>query len=411
VTDLSDPATYECEVPYWRYAWLRDNDPMHWHPSTREGEGFWAVTRYEDLVTISLDPGTYSSHRGGALIEDYEPATLAEQRLLMLNQDPPEHTAYREPAERAFTATVLASLEPQIRFACERMVRTMRAAGGGDAVSELAWPLAVATLGAVLDAPPGDLAKLTGWCQQMTGFDDPETGSSMPTGKAAAMDLYGYAVAACARQRAEPGAGPIAVLAGSAAHARGSTAPGPAAAPRAAELGEFQVGLLFAQFGAAATEAPAAALAGSVQALAADHGQWDRLRRDHTLLETAVEELFRWVSPVIYCRRTAACDTAMHGRRIAAGSKVVAFYPAAHRDPAVFSEPDRLDLGRDPNPQLAFGGGGPHQCLGQHLARLQLRILLETLLDQVSHMTVTARPRRLRSNSISGFRSLPIRLG
>jgi cholest-4-en-3-one 26-monooxygenase len=138
-------------------------------------------------------------------------------------------------------------------------------------------------------------------------------------------------------------------------------------------------------------------------------GQWQRLLADPALIPTAAEEIVRWVSPINLFRRTAACETELGGQKIAEGDKVVMFYTSANRDEDVFAAPDEFDIGRDPNPHVSFGGGGPHFCLGRHLAALELRILLQAITERMPGITLDGPVSRLRSNFINGIKHMPVR--
>lgn len=137
--------------------------------------------------------------------------------------------------------------------------------------------------------------------------------------------------------------------------------------------------------------------------------QWQRLLDDPSLIPTAAEEIVRWVSPVNMFRRTALCDTEIGGRPVAAGDKVVVFYASANRDAGAFAAPDEFDVGREPNPHVGFGGGGPHFCLGRHLAALELRVLLHALIERMPAIRLDGEPSRLRSNFINGIKHMPVR--
>ena len=136
--------------------------------------------------------------------------------------------------------------------------------------------------------------------------------------------------------------------------------------------------------------------------------QWQRLLDDPGLIPTAAEEIVRWVSPVNMFRRTAMQDTELGGKEIAAGDKVVVFYASANRDDTVFAAPEEFDVGRDPNPHVGFGGGGPHFCLGRHLAALELRVLLQALTERLPGIRLDGEPSRLRSNFINGIKHMPV---
>jgi cholest-4-en-3-one 26-monooxygenase len=167
--------------------------------------------------------------------------------------------------------------------------------------------------------------------------------------------------------------------------------------------------LFFLLLTVAGNETTRNAAAGGMLALCQHPDQWQRLRDDPTLIPAAAEEIVRWVSPVNMFRRTAVCDTELGGRPVAAGDKVVVFYASANRDAAAFVAPDEFDVGRDPNPHVGFGGGGPHFCLGRHLAALELRVLLQVLIERMPGIRLDGEPSRLRSNFINGIKHMPVR--
>jgi cholest-4-en-3-one 26-monooxygenase len=166
--------------------------------------------------------------------------------------------------------------------------------------------------------------------------------------------------------------------------------------------------LFFLLLTVAGNETTRNAAAGGMLALFEHPDQWQRLLDNPSLIPTAAEEIVRWVSPVNLFRRTALCDTQMSGQPIAAGDKVVVFYTSANRDEAVFTDPEKFDVGRDPNPHVGFGGGGPHFCLGRHLAALELRVLLKALTERMPAIRLDGEPSRLRSNFINGIKHMPV---
>ena len=167
--------------------------------------------------------------------------------------------------------------------------------------------------------------------------------------------------------------------------------------------------LFFLLLTVAGNETTRNAAAGGMLALFEHPDQWQRLLDDRSLIPTAAEEIVRWVSPVNLFRRTALRDTELSGQPIAAGDKVVVFYASANRDEAVFAAPEQFDVGRDPNPHVGFGGGGPHFCLGRHLAALELRVLLQALTERMPGIRLDGEPSRLRSNFINGIKHMPVR--
>jgi len=174
-------------------------------------------------------------------------------------------------------------------------------------------------------------------------------------------------------------------------------------------LSELEFDLFFVLLAVAGNETTRNAASGGMLAFLENPDQWRRLQADRSLLNSAVEEMLRWVTPVMEFRRTATRDVELHGQKIATGDKVILFYASANRDEAVFADPEHFDIGRDPNPHIAFGGGGPHFCLGTHLARLELRLLFETLLDRVPDLELAGPVRRLRSNFINGIKEMAVR--
>ncbi len=176
-------------------------------------------------------------------------------------------------------------------------------------------------------------------------------------------------------------------------------------------LTDDEFDIFFLLLTVAGTETTRNAAAGGMLAFFEHPDQWRRLIDDPSLIPAAAEEIVRWVSPVNLFRRTATCDTELRGQRIAAGDKVVVFYASANRDEEVFAVPEEFDAGRDPNPHVGFGGGGPHFCLGKHLAVLELRVLLRTLTELMPGISLDGEVARLRSNFINGIKHMPVRFG
>ena len=174
-------------------------------------------------------------------------------------------------------------------------------------------------------------------------------------------------------------------------------------------LSTSEFDLFFLLLAVAGNETTRNAASGGMLALFQHPDQWQRLLADRDLIPTAAEEIVRWVSPVNLFRRTATCDTEIGGRAIAEGDKVVVFYASANRDEDVFEDPQRFDVGRDPNPHVGFGGGGPHFCLGRHLAALELRVLLAALAERMPDIELDGEASRLRSNFLNGIKHMPVR--
>ena len=391
--DLADPNRFTAGVPYHAFKLLRAEAPVFWHPELR-GAGFWVISRYEDVVAVSKDPATFSSARGGTNIFELSDEEIAVVRTMMLNMDPPGHTKYRRLVNQGFTPRMVARLEPHVRDICRRVVDAVAAKGSCDFVVEVAAELPLQVIVELLGVPLADCHRVFDWSNRLIGFDDPEFQTSMEDGKIAASELWAYANQLALERRQRPREDLVSVL--MQAEVDGE------------RLSEMEFDSFFLLLSVAGNETTRNLIAGGMLALIEHPAERARLVADPALLPRAVEEMLRWVSPVIHFRRTATRDTELRGQTIRAGQKVVLFYPSANRDEAVFPEPERFDVSRTPNEHLAFGIG-EHFCLGASLARLEIRVMFEELLGRLPDMELAGPVRRLRSNFINGIKRMPVR--
>ncbi|MBO2458957.1 cytochrome P450 [Actinomadura violacea] len=386
-------------APHEQLAWLREHDPVHRHHGDpdRDYPPFWAVTRHADVVHVSRHPEIFSSYERLALFDEPPEEHLALQRMMMLNQDPPEHTRKRGIVNRGFTPRAIGALADHIREICRGLVEETVARGEeADFVRDLAAPLPLYVICELLGAPPEDREKIFTWSNTLIGGDDPEFQRTPEEGQEAATQLYAYANVLAADRRENPRDDIVTRLLQ------------PDADGQVLDGDEFELFVML--LSVAGNETTRNAATGGMLALLEHPEQWARLRADRSLVRTAADEIVRWVTPVNLFRRTAVRDTELGGRQISAGDKVVVFYSSANRDEAVFADPYAFDVGRDPNPHIGFGGGGPHFCLGSHLARLELSVLFETLLDTVPNIELGGNVRRLRSSFINGIKEMPVRV-
>jgi cholest-4-en-3-one 26-monooxygenase len=247
----------------------------------------------------------------------------------------------------------------------------------------------------LVGAPVGDRGKIFELSNLLIGSTDPEFQVAPQAQQNAALELYAYGAQLAERRRAQPADDIVTQLLR------------PDDKGEALTSDEFDV--FFMLLTVAGNETTRNAAAGGMLALFEHPEQWQRLLADRALIPTAAEEIVRWVSPVNLFRRTAVTDTELGGQRIAEGDKVVVFYTSANRDDQAFSRPREFDVARDPNPHVGFGGGGPHFCLGRHLAAMELRILLQALTERMPGMRLAGEPSRLRSNFINGIKHMPVR--
>jgi cholest-4-en-3-one 26-monooxygenase len=397
-TDVVDPDVYERGgMPHDRFAWLRDNDPVHWHPDPNESvPGFWAVTRHADIVQVSRHPEIYSSHRRLSLFEEVDEGTLELYRMMMLFQDPPEHSRNRALMNKGFTPRMVKQLEGHVRDICHGLLSEVEGRGEADFVESVAAPLPLHVICSILGVPREDADRFFAWSNGMVGFDDPDFSGSKDSSARHAADLMAYAQGLAEERRRRPGDDLATQL----------LQPD----ERGVVLTDEEFQLFVVMLVIAGNETTRNSASGGMLAFFEHPGQWERLKRDRGLMRTTPDELVRWVSPINVFRRTAVRDARLgeSGTQIREGDKVVVFYGSANRDERAINDPYRFDIARDPNPHLGFGGGGPHFCLGSHVARLNLAVLFETILDRMPDIRPAGPVRRLRSNFINGLKELPV---
>ncbi len=387
--------------PHDQFAWLREHAPVYWHAYGGGGgwPGFWAVTRYEDVAYLSRHPEIFSSARRLVVFGEVPEPGAAMQRLMMLNMDPPQHTRQRAFVNRGFTPRMIGRLEEHITQVCHDLIGEVLKRGAADFVTDIAAPLPLQVICELVGAPLADRDRIYRLSNYLVGADDPEFQS--PTGQrlqhAAALEIYAYAGELADRRRREPADDIVTRLLQ------------PNEAGEVLTDDEFD--LFFRLLTVAGNETTRNAASGGMLAFFEHPDQWQRLIDDPALIPAAAEEIVRWVSPVNMFRRTATCETELGGQPIAEGDKVVVFYASANRDSDVFAAPQEFDAGRDPNPHVGFGGGGPHFCLGRHLAVLELRVLLRALAERMPDIRLDGEASRLRSNFINGIKHMPVRFG
>ncbi|GLX07219.1 cytochrome P450 [Microbispora sp. NBRC 16548] len=384
-------------VPHDQLRWLRDNAPVYRHEGQGDWPGFWAVTKHADVVHVSRHSDLFSSARKLALFDEMPEEQREFQRLMMLNQDPPDHTRRRSLVNRGFTPRQIGRLEEHIRDICHALVDEVQSKPEVDFVRDIAAPLPLYVICELLGAPVEDRDKIFEWSNRMIGSDDPDYSTSPDEGQAAAFEVYSYAHMLAAARRQDPRDDIVTKLLQP--DEDGQT------------LTEDEFDLFVLLLIVAGNETTRNAASGGMLTLFEHPDQWKRLVDDPSLARTAADEIVRWVSPVNLFRRTATADTEIRGQKIAEGDKVVVFYASANRDEEIFERPDEFDIGRDPNPQIGFGGGGAHFCLGNHLAKLELRVLFEVLAQRLPGIRQTGEATRLRSNFINGIKTLPVTLG
>ena len=392
--DLTDPAAYVDGPPIDYFTRLRNTEPVAWFPSDRYPPGFWVVTKYADVIAVERDVKTFSSARGGALLDDQSQGT----ELMMLNQDPPQHTRLRNLVARGFTPKVIKGMEPHIREAARRIVDEVETRDDVvDFVPHFAAELPLVVIAELLGIPYEDRHKVFEWSNRLIGASDPEYGADgYEGGQQAAAELYMYAQALADSRRARPLDDIVTTLV--------------TAELDGEKLSDIEFNVFVLLLAVAGNETTRNLISGGMLALMQHPEQRERLLADGALLDTAVDEMLRYVSPVMYFRRTALADSEIRGVPIRAGDKVTVWYGSANRDEEVFADPHTFDVGRSPNEHIAFGGRGPHYCLGASLAKMEIRVMFEEILGRLPNMQLAGEPERLQSILINGIKHLPVRL-
>lgn len=390
--DVYNPDLYVKGLPHDQFKVLRAKAPV-FHHKEPAGPGYWALTKYNDIVAVSKDPGTFSSHRGGTNIEDYPADQMIIIQTLMLNMDPPQHGKFRRLVSQAFTPRMVEKLEPRIRETVNEILDRAEAKGECDFVREISAELPLQVIAELMGIPVEDRAKLFDWSNRLIGFDDPEFQTSPDDGAIAASELWQYANGLAENGGLTRPDGLVNALLNASIDGE--------------KLTEMEFDSFFLLLTVAGNETTRNLISGGMLALLEHPDQLARLQANPALLNSAVEEMLRWVTPVMYFRRTLTRDVEIRGQKLKEGEKVAMYYGSANRDEDVFPDGDVFDVGRTPNDHLAFGIG-EHFCLGTSLARLEIRLLFEGLIARFPKLRLNGPVRRLRSNFINGVKAMPV---
>lgn len=400
--DLNDPESFAQGKHHEMLSLLRNDQPVYWHEET-DGPGYWCLTKHADVVVASRDTKTFSSAAQGVRIRgwDEDPTPGANWlRKWMITLDPPRHTQSRALVNKGFTTSSINRLEPQLRDRARTIVSELDGRDRCDIVADFASQLPLIAIADLMGVPEGDRDELFQSSDALVAAEvaNPEGSveSQARQAEIAGAGLIGYAKSLCELKRTCP-AGDI-----------------------ASDLLRIEDGgqqltdedferLVLILFTGAGFETTRLTTIAGVHAFLENPDQLDKLRRDPTLVDRAVEEMLRWATPVAHFRRTAMCDVEIRGQQIRSGDKVVLWYSSANRDEDVFDEPFQFDIERSPNPHLSLGGGGPHYCLGANLARLELKILLEEMITLVPRLELAGEVERIRSNFATGIARMPVR--
>jgi len=395
--DFTDPDLNAIRVPAEELAELRRTAPVWWNAQPHgasgfDDDGYWVVTRHADVLEVSRTSDLYSSQEKTAIIRHGQQVTeesLAMQRLILLNIDPPQHTKLRGIVSRGFTPRAIGRLREALTARAERIVQTALAEGTGDFVTDVAAELPLQAIAELLGIPQEDRRKIFAWSNEMIGYDDPEYGGDS---QAAAAELVGYAMVMAEDRRACPRDDIVTKL----VHAEVD----------GGQLSSDEFGFFVILLSVAGNETTRNAISHGMLAFLDHPDQWELFRAERP--RTAVDEIVRWATPVTVFQRTALADTTLGGQRITAGQRVGLFYRSANFDEDVFDAPERFDILRDPNPHLGFGGTGTHYCLGVNLAQLEIDLIFNAIADGMPGIRLAGHAERLRSGWLNGIKRLPV---
>jgi cytochrome P450 len=388
---LHDAATFARGAPYDEFRRLRDDDPVSRHAHPVLGH-YWSVARHVDVLRVSRDSDTFSNAphpmpemAGG------DDGGLSE---LLISKDPPEHTKLRKLINRGFTPRRVADLTARLEARVAAIIESLRDCRACDLVEDVAIWLPLHVIADLVGVPEEDRRQVFAWTEITFGFDPAVTAAQRGE---AAMAMYAYADAMCEERAGAPRDDLLSVL----LHAEVD----------GERLTQLQIDLFFLMLQNAGSETTRNLITTGTLALLEQPAELARLRADLSQLPVAIEELLRYVTPVMCFLRRATCDTVIGDQPIAAGDRVMMLYASANRDERAFDQPDRLDVTRSPNEHVAFGAGGPHYCLGASLARLEARVMFESILTRFEGLAIDGDPRdfpRVHSNLIDGYARAPV---
>jgi cholest-4-en-3-one 26-monooxygenase len=398
--DLNDPDRFQRMEHHEMFRLLRAEDPVHWTEEPN-GPGYWSITKHADLGIINRDAEGFSSEKGGVNLVELDDVAAAGSPFdmrgqMMLMTDPPKHTRYRLLVNKGFTPRMIGLIEQHLRYRAELIVDRVIEQGSCDFVTDLAAELPLQAIAEIMGVPQEERHMLFDWSNRMVGADDPEyqKEAGAADGTAAAAELYMYAADLRTKRAGDPRDDVVTKLVN-------ATLDGD-------QLTDLEFDMFVLLLVVAGNETTRNATAHGMHALLTHPDELAKLGADPALIDSAVEEVLRWATPVLHFRRQATRDLALRDRKIAAGDKVVMWHISANRDEEVFDDPFRFDIERSPNDHIAFGGGGAHYCLGANLARMELRLIFEEVVERMGDLQLAGEPERLRSNFIGGIKHMPV---
>jgi cytochrome P450 len=406
--DLTDNDRFVDDSPWQMFDVLRHQDPVHWQPEASPNKGFWALAKHADIVATLRDDETFSSEVGAASLEELDQEQL-DVRRSMLETDGARHWALRRLLHKQFTPKAVAHYGTFLRGLTATTLDAALSKGEFDFVKEVSADFPIRVLARMLDVPEGDTPQLIKWGNRMIGNTDPDYSDVLidsedseeyrllPFRSPAALEVFEYGRELADQRVGGDGTDLVSLMINQLPE-------------DGVELSEFDFRNYFLLIVVAGNETTRHAISHSMKALIDHPEAMARLRANPELMPVAVEEFLRWATPVHHFRRTATRDVELRGKHIRAGDKVVVWFGSGNRDEEVFGNPYDFDITREPNDHVTFGKGGPHFCMGNALARLEIRIMFEELLPRIASIEATGDIEIMRSNFVHGIKKFPVRV-
>lgn len=385
-------------MPVAEFAELRKTSPVWWNAQPREDsvfgdDGYWVVTKYEDIKAISRNSDVWSTNDKGAVMRLPDGVTADQLDLtkaLLINHDPPDHTRLRKLVSRLFTPRAIAVLEDKLAVAAREIVSAAAQKQSGNFVADIATGLPLLAIADLIGVPEGDRLQLFNWTNSIMNTDDPDYNDVDPT--VANAELMGYAYTMAEQRRLCPADDIVTRLIESDVDGE--------------SLGDAEFAFFVILLAVAGNETTRNAMTHGMNAFFEHPDQWELYKRDCP--KTAVDEIIRWATPVHCFQRTAKVDTNVGAVHVRKGQRVGLFYSSANYDESVFDDPFAFNILRDPNPHLSFGGSGAHYCIGANLARTEIKLMFNAIADVLPNIEKIAEPQRLRSGWINGVKELKV---
>jgi cytochrome P450 len=404
--DLAALDNFTDGITPWRmFHTLRREDPVHWQPEEAPNSGFWAVTRHTDIARVDRDAGTFTSTRFVNL-EEVDDDQI-KKRASILELDGVRHRALRSLLQRQFGASVIGGYTDFLRGLTATTLDTALAKGTFDFVKEVSADFPINVLARLLDVPPEDNQRLIDWGNRIIGNTDPDYADvllhseesekyrDLPFRSPASLEVFEYGRELARQRRGGDGTDLVSRLV--------NTTPRDGVPLTPQDFDNYFLLLVVA-----GNETTRHTITHSMLALLQHPEQLARLQEDPSLIPAAVEEFLRWASPVYHFRRTATRDVELGGRQIKEGDKVVMWFASGNRDEEVFGDPYDFDVTRTGNDHVTFGKGSPHLCLGNLLARTEIRVMFEELIPRIADVRLAGDVPRVRSNFVNGIKKLPV---